>query len=181
MRASLPIIAGLIVLSVVSTTMAIFTDQVVVGSNTFSTATVDISATPASSFISFTSMLPGDTVTQPLTVSNSGTADFRYAATSTATNPDGKNLAGAINLIVKTQGTSCSAFDGTTLYSGALNGFAFGNPAPGNQSGDRTLTAGSSEVLCFRASLPIGTGNTYQNATTTFSVTFDAEQTANNP
>jgi len=39
----------------------------------------------------------------------------------------------------------------------------------------------SNEVLCFRFTLPIGTGNALQNQSTTATFTFDAEQTANNP
>src|SRR5262249_24071454 len=56
-----------------------------------------------------------------------------------------------------------------------------GDPTPGFQTGDRNLAAGSNEVLCFRLSLPIGTGNPFQGAATTTTFTFDAEQTANNP
>ena len=56
-----------------------------------------------------------------------------------------------------------------------------GNPASGADAGDRVIAAASSETLCFRLTLPIGTGNAYQGATTTTTFTFDAEQTANNP
>ena len=57
----------------------------------------------------------------------------------------------------------------------------FGNPAQGNQAGDRSLAAAANEQLCFVATLPLATGNAFQNATTTVSFTFDAEQTKNNP
>ena len=33
----------------------------------------------------------------------------------------------------------------------------------------------------MRVSLPLATGNAFQNATTSITLTFDAEQTANNP
>ena len=61
------------------------------------------------------------------------------------------------------------------------SGAGFGNPAAGAQAGDRTLAAAANETLCFRVTLPSGTGNAYQSATTTTTFTFDAEQTANNP
>ncbi len=91
-------------------------------------------------------------------------------------------LGTALQLTVKTQGTSCAAFDGTTIVNGvALNGAAIGNPAQGAQAGDRTLAAASNEVLCFRVILPIASGNTLQGLTSAVTFTFDAEQTANNP
>jgi hypothetical protein len=48
------------------------------------------------------------------------------------------------------------------------------------QAGDRALAGGTSENLCFRATLPLTTGNTFQNASTSVTFTFAAEQTANN-
>ena len=47
--------------------------------------------------------------------------------------------------------------------------------------GDRTLAGATSETLCFQASLPVGTSNTFQGAATTATFTFSAEQTSNNP
>ena len=50
----------------------------------------------------------------------------------------------------------------------------------GAQAGDRPLAGGTNESLCFKATLPLATGNTFQNTTTNVTFTFDAEQTANN-
>jgi hypothetical protein len=100
---------------------------------------------------------------------------------SSSTNADGKGLATQMTLTIKTLGTSCATFDGTSIYTGSLSAAAFGSNAQGAQAGDRTLAAGASETLCFRASLPLSSGNGYQNATTTTPFTFDSEQTANNP
>ena len=88
-----------------------------------------------------------------------------------------------LSLTVKTIGTNCATFDGTQLFSGTLGASAaiIGNPAPGADAGDRNLNSAASEVLCFRLTLPIGTGNAYQGASSTTTFTFDAEQTANNP
>ena len=161
--------------------MAIFTDQAAVTSNAFDTGTVDLAASPSSAAFTVVDMMPGDTVNASLTITNSGTSALRYSMTSASTNTDNKNLRDVITLTVKTQGTSCAAFDGTTLYSGALGSAAFGSNAPGGQTGDRTLAATNSEVLCFRAALPSATGDAYQNAATTTTFTFDGEQTVNNP
>lgn len=161
--------------------LALFTDTAALGGNAFTTGTIDIATSPASALVTYSNMMPGDTANGTLTVSNSGTAQLRYAMTSSSTNADAKNLRDQLTLTIKTQGTSCAAFDGTTLYTGALSAGAFGNPAAGAQAGDRTLAAAAGETLCFRVNLPSGTGNAYQNATTTATFTFDAEQTANNP
>lgn len=171
-------------------TLALFDDTATVGSNTFTTGTVDISTSPTSALVSFSNMAPGDTVTNPLTVTNAGTLQLRYAVTSSATNTDGKGLKDQLVLTVKTvdvttPATPCDDFDGTQLYTGDLDdgvsGHLVGDPATGAQSGDRTLNASSNETLCFRVDLPISTGNAFQNATTTATFTFAAEQTANNP
>lgn len=161
--------------------LALFTDTATVAGNDFTAGVIDIAAAPASAVISYNPMMPGDSVTGTLSVSNAGTAQLRYAMTSSSTNPDGKGLSAAISLEVRTQGTSCAVFDGTSLYSGTLGAAAMGSTAAGAQAGDRTLNGGVGEVLCLRASLPIGTGNGYQAATTTATFTFEAEQTANNP
>jgi len=156
--------------------LAIFTDTSA-STGTFASGTIDIASSPAVAF-TVTAMVPGDTNTQALTISNNGTAALRYALTSVATNTLGTTL----TLTVKTLGTSCAAFDGTSVIAAtALNGAAIGSPVQGANAGDRTLAAAASEVLCFRIILPLATGNTLQGATSAATFTFDAEQTANNP
>jgi spore coat-associated protein N len=161
--------------------LALFTSTAAVSGNAFTAGTVVIGAAPATAALTATNMMPGDVVNGQITVSNTGTAQLRYAMSSASTNADSKALRDQLTLTVKTLGTSCAAFDGTQLYTGALNGAAFGSNAAGQQAGDRSLNAGANEVLCFRATLPLATGNTFQGATTTATFTFDAEQTANNP
>jgi len=161
--------------------LAIFTSTQSLGANAFTTGTVILGLNPATALLTSANMMPGDTVAGSLVVSNTGTAQLRYALTSASTNADGKGLMNQIALTVKTLGTSCAVFDGTSLYSGALSAAAFGNPAQGAQAGDRTLNAAAGETLCFQANLPLATGNAFQGATTTTTFTFSAEQTANNP
>jgi predicted ribosomally synthesized peptide with SipW-like signal peptide len=176
------VIAGSLLGSGVS---AFFTDTASVGANTFTDGTVDLTTSPASAAISYSAMAPGDTVTNPVTVANAGTLTMRYALSSVATNADSKGLKDQLALTIKTEdaGGGCSAFTGTSLYSGDLDSTAgklIGDSTTGSQAGDRTLTAGSSEVLCLRATLPSGTGNAFQGAATTATFSFDAEQTKNN-
>ncbi len=155
--------------------LAIFTDTSA-SDGSFTAGTIDIATNPSTLF-TVTNMMPGDSTSATLTVQNNGTGQLRYAMTSSSTNADGKGLRDQLSLTV--QPGTCPSVSGS-IYSGALSATAFGNPAAGAQAGDRTLAAGSSEQLCFTASLPSATGNAYQGATTTATFTFNAEQTANN-
>ena len=165
----------------VSGSLAIFTSTPTLGGNVFTTGTVILGLNPTTALLTSANMMPGDTLAASLVVSNTGTGQLRYAVTSASTNADAKNLMNQLTLTVKTLGTSCAVFDGTSLYSGALSAAAFGNPAQGAQAGDRVLNGAANETLCFQANLPAGTGNAFQGATTTTTFTFNAEQTANNP
>ena len=169
---------------------AVFTDTASVGSNTFTTGTIDISTAPTTALVTFTDMAPGDSV-QPnagIVVTNVGPGPLvlRYAITSTTTEDV---LAAELDLTIKTidvtvPATPCDDFDGTTIYTtGDLGSTAginvVGNPAQGSQAGDRTLAAGANETLCFRVALPIGSTGP-QGVTTTATFAFQAEQTKNN-
>lgn len=177
-----------------ASSLGIFTDNQDVGSNTLTTGTLDISASPASAVVTFSNMAPGDRATGSTNITNGGSLELRYAMTTSTTNPDGKNLAGALRLrIAKRIAGSCDFpyynSDGSTttlsndqqIYEGLLSSAGFGNPAQGSQAGDRTLAAGVGEWLCMSVVLPASAGNSYQNATTTAALSFSAEQTANNP
>jgi camelysin-like metallo-endopeptidase len=171
-------------LTAASFSLGLWTDQATVGGNTFTAGTIDISTTPASAVIGLSPMMPGDTVNGTLTVNNAGTAQLRYALSSSSTNADAKALRDGITLTVKLRDVAadaCTDFDGTSIYTGTLAAAAFGSSATGGQAGDRTLAPAAAEKLCLRATLPITAANSYQGGTTTTTFTFDAEQTANNP
>jgi hypothetical protein len=162
-----------------SVSLALFTDS---DSSTwsFTTGTIDIESNPAV-VTAVNAMMPGDSATDSLTISNAGTADLRYAMTTAATNALGDEL--DVEVREEDSDGACDDFDGAAVVAGgtALDGAAFGDPTAGADAGDRVLTAGSSEVLCFRVSLPLATDNTFQGASSTATFTFDGEQTANNP
>ncbi len=177
-RGVLALLLGLTVVSLGAGmfSLAYFTDTTN-STGTFAAGTVDISTSPTILF-NVTGMVPGDTNTQPITITNGGSASLRYAMTAAATNTLGSTL----TLTVRTLGTNCTLFDGTSvLPATVLDGAQIGNPATGGHSGDRTLAAAGSETLCFRVTLPSGTGDGLQGATSAANFTFDAEQTANNP
>lgn len=177
----------------VTATGAIFTDSAAVGSNAFSTGTVDLSTSVASDLVSFTSpkMLPGDSIVDAVTVTNAGNVELRYAISSATTE---NVLAAQLDLTVwaeaaeadATANTTCDSTAPTTvLYAAADLGSTtgvnlVGDAAQGSQTGDRALAAAVSEILCFKVALPTTTGNTFQNLSSTATFTFAGEQTANN-
>jgi hypothetical protein len=171
--------------------LALFTSQQAVAGNAFTTGTIVLSVTPASAIFTSAAMMPGDVVPvgvpgAPVTVSNAGTGTFRYAITGASTDTDAKHLDTQLLITIRQAdaGGGCAAFTGTSLFSGVVPVGPInlvGDPTPGAQAGDRTLAGGVNETLCFKASLPIGTLIAYQGATSTYTFTFIAEQTANNP
>ncbi len=170
-------VSALLTLGSGISTLAVFTDSKNATAS-FSTGTISLTLSPTTVF-SAAAVFPGDSGTQTLAVTNSGTGSLRYALTTAATNTDGLGLATQLQLTVATGACPVS---GTVLYGAAAFGSAaFGNPASGNQAGDRVLAGGASENLCFAWSLAQGTGNAFQGATTTATFTFASEQTANNP
>ena len=179
-------VLGLVGAYLGSTGLAVFTDTQNVGSNTFTTGTVDISSNPTTALVTFSAMAPGDEVTAPITVTNGGTMQFRYALTSTTTE---NVLAGELDLTVKSGVTTCTnagfAATGSVVYAtgdlGSTTGVnLIGDPAQGADTGDRTLAAAANEVLCFNVSLPLAATNASQGLTSTATLAFAAEQTSNN-
>jgi hypothetical protein len=172
---------------VVFGSFAIFTDSQSVPSNTFSTGTLELSTNPTTALVTFSGMAPNDEVTNPITVTNSGSLQLRYAVTSTTTED---TLAAQLDLTIKTGVTTCTNAgfdtDGTVIYGpGDLGSVAgtdvIGDPTQGADTGDRTLNASANEILCFNVQLPSSTNNTYQGLTTTATFNFQAEQTSSNP
>jgi len=173
-----------------SATGAIFTDSDPVGSNTFSSGTVILSTSPTSAVVSFSDMAPGDVDNGQMTVTNGGSLQLRYAVTSGTTEDI---LAAQLDMTiwdeadeVVVDSTCLATAPATVLYGPALllgsvaGSDVIGNPATGPHANDRTLAASASEILCFRVELPLASGNAYQGITSTATLTFVSEQTANN-
>ena len=172
------------------TSGAFFTDTDSVTGNSFTTGTVQLTATPASAAVTMGSMAPGDVKVGTVSIANTGSLAERYSMVSTADNTDGKGLAAALQTTVKVGVTDCTpagfGVSGTVVYGPGVFGSAtgtkiFGDATQGAQPGDRTLAAGASENLCMQVSLPTTTGDGLQGATTTATFTFNSEQTLNNP
>ena len=155
--------------------LAVFTDTTATD-GTWSTGTIILGVDAGATFTA-SGILPGDSGTKTINVSNDGTGDLRYSLSTNASN-DGSSLADQLALTVR-EGACPSV--GAVVYNGALADAAWGDPAQGVQADERELAAGTSEDLCFAWDFPLGSDNTYQDATTTATFTFDAEQVRNNP
>ena len=186
----------------VSATGAIFTETDTHAANTFTTGTVDFTqedgnGLPETVTFAASNMAPGDTATDTVTVTNSGSLELRYAMTSTT---DEDALAAQLDMWVWDEAdeddgvlgigenSTCDAEPAdmaTFVYTQGVLGSTggtnvIGNPAQGADTGDRTLAATTSEVLCFHVELPLSTDNTFEGLSTTATFSFQAEQTANN-
>lgn len=167
---------SLLTLGAGAVSLAVFTDTTDLD-GTWTAGSIVLGTSPSTTF-TVDDILPGDSGSQDITVENNGTGDLRYAMSSSSTNADGKGLAAQLNLTI--EAGTCAA-PGATLYSGSLDGAAFGDSTQGADTGDRDVLAGGTDDLCFSWDFPLASGNGYQLATTTATFTFDAEQTANNP
>lgn len=157
-------------------THAYWTDAVSVTGATFSTGTIDLKVDNLDAGVDFSTlslagMVPGSSTAGVLTVKNAGTAPLKYTASSTATNGDGKNLAGA--LVVKVTGDSATtgAAGARTCAGSALA--SSGTTLTGSLIGTgRQLAAGAAETVCVQVTLPATAPSALQGATTTATLTF---------
>ncbi|TML23439.1 MAG: hypothetical protein E6G35_14135 [Actinobacteria bacterium] len=155
--------AGIAALTVVTAgiggTLAVFTDTHSIDANTFSTTSVSliVGAPTTTNLISLANMVPG-VLDLTIKVDDPGV----------------------------TAGTLCDSFLAGAPYTGKLSATASGGKLIGDSTSSpypssRTLAVSGSEVLCFQVSLAITYDNTYKSATTTATLTFNAEQTLHNP
>ena len=185
------LILGVVLAVALIGAIALFTDQATNPDNTFSTGTVDLAINPATAMFTVSNMAPGNFTYKGIDLTNSGSLQLRYAMTTTV---GGNNITLAQQLdltidVVTGAGddtfwyTSDDVVGGANIYGpdGVLSSAAIGNATQGNQLGDRTLNASGNERLRFKVTLPLDTGNSYQNTTCTVAFVFDAEQTIHNP
>ena len=172
--------------------LAVFTDTETVDA-TFTSGTITLDATKvdALNLALGDNSVPGDSVTGSVDVENDGTNPLRYSLNTTTTAVAGSG-GGVLNtaLLVEvktidatTPVTKCNEFDGTALQASEALGSSnvmFGSVSSTVGTGDRTVLAAATDVLCIRISLPIATGDAFQGATAVSTFTFNAEQTENN-
>lgn len=168
---------------------ALFADSDSLGGNTLTSGTVQIGTNPGSAAFTANNMAPGDEVFGNVTVENNGSLRLRYAMSAQASNVDALGLRSQLRISVFS-GVGQVACAAGNVGAGTLEGGPatlgtpqqlFGDPAPGAHTGDRVVNASATEDLCVRVALPLTTDSTYAGANTEITLTFDAEQTANNP
>jgi hypothetical protein len=137
------------------------------------TDSLDLTIGTLEAVLSADDMMPGDTVAAAVTVTNSGPTPMTYGMRGGEVSVEGAMLAGALVLTVKTVGSSCADFDGTSLFDGPLDEASFGMDGSG-----RALPAATAEILCFRAALPLDAANAAQGAATTVTLSFSADSPA---
>lgn len=170
---------GLLACVGTSGTWAFWTDQATVTGTTFTAGTIDLRVDNQDTVTAYTplnlgAMVPGNTSATVLTLKNSGTAQLRVSGTSSATNPDTKNLAAALQVKVtadtavtgtgsaKTCAGTAIAASGTTL-GGALLPARTLDPAPAADT-----------KICIQVGLPGNAASSLQGATTAVTLTFTA-------
>lgn len=182
------------------TTSALFTDNATMSGTEFTTGTVRISPTMSQTVtLGNLNLAPGDTSYGAVLVENAGSLEHRYTLSAGATNGQAADLAGELELRVYAADSAttnvsaaCRAggvaaldllttLDGVPVASTAVLGSTTPGQDAGPGGGDRVLAATTSETLCVAATLPLATDNAFQATTTSLVLSFDAEQTANNP
>lgn len=171
------------------TTNALFTDGADVSPSGFVSGTVSIDATAADFALEVPGnhAAPGDHHYRPITVQNVGSLQLRYATEIAGTGD--AELLNYLDFSVQTGLTeaACTAQSGPAtsgVIGQATLGSAthwIGNAASGDDSGDRTLASGASEVLCLGLHFDIDAPNSVAGDEAGLAITFHAEQTANNP
>jgi len=116
-----------------------------------------ISTDPPSSFLQSSNMAPGDTISTPLTISNTGQYDFSYEVKATVEHGD---------LMFNVLDLTISDPNGKVRYAGKLRdlqGVALG-----------VLGSSAKEIYNFTVGFPRESGNEYQGQSTSVTFVFNA-------
>jgi hypothetical protein len=188
------------------TTSAIFTDNDSASAD-IKTGSVDL-VVGSTTFASSVALLaPGDSTFLPLTVSNKGSLELRYAISYraeqlaiTPSYPDAPAGNGDLRQMLELRtyavdATLCNAEGVASIATINRGGVAattwptdplelvklVGDTTSGLDAGDRTLPGASAAAsLCARVDFKLGADNSYQNTGAKLTLVFDAEQTLNN-
>ena len=116
----------------------------------------------AGDLVNVTNLVPGDTVSRTVTITNTGTIGFTYMGSAV---PFSNTFLWSDTV----KGLQVSVKRGTTsLYSGPLKDLAI--PA------SATIAPSSTDTLTFDFSLPTAADDTFQGLTQTFTITYTATQ-----
>ncbi|MFN8156771.1 MAG: hypothetical protein U0R68_05115 [Candidatus Nanopelagicales bacterium] len=146
----------------------------------------------ASTALAVSAMAPGDTKYAVVSVANSGSLALRYSGVATWSAAG--TLPNTATLSMRTIASSGATCDGTLSWgtgdvvtnakaasTSATSVTLFGSSSAGAQTGDRNAAAAATDYFCVRLALPSSADNTVAGQTSNLTLSFDAEQTANNP
>ena len=134
--------------------------------NSFGSATLTLAndKSAAAALLNLANLVPGDTASRTVTLTNTGTVGMTYTAASSA-------AAGTLLWTDTTNGIQVSVKRGPTLlYSGPLKTLAL--------AASPTIASGGTDTLSFDFSLPTSAGNTFQGLSQDFTITYTATQLA---
>ncbi|WP_028045188.1 hypothetical protein [Cellulomonas sp. URHE0023] len=181
------------------TTSALFTDEDAMSAS-IKTGSVSLALSGSTPFaFTPTNLAPGDSTFVPVTVTNDGSLGLRYSisyfgAPGAGTGTGDLSDVLELRMFTVPDASSCTEIGtnaATTINTppAAVSNWPVapglplvGNPAVGQQGGDRLLPSGigNSETLCARVDLPLSAGNEYQDTSVTLNLLFTSEQTLNN-
>ena len=162
-------LAAMVLLGLTATadkTNANFTATSTNPSNTFGSATISMTNDKpnANDLVNVTNLVPGDSASRTVTITNAGNAGFTYTASISAT-------ANTALWSDTTNGLQVTVKRGlTTLYTGALKNLSL--------AASGTVNAGATDTLTYDFSFPTSGTNAMQGLTQDFTVTYTATQLA---
>ncbi len=152
---------GVILGAGATATAAAWTNPAAVSGTTIATANVDLRVQGLNTVTNYggltmSNLAAGLTTAGVLTVRNDGNVPLRYYVDASATNPDGKGLAAALEVKVTSNGTTTGTQPNRTCANAALADTAssFTTGFVGSAASPRSLAAGATETLCIQAGLP---------------------------
>ena len=149
-------------------TLADFTAVTTNPGNSFQSAVLTMTTDhPATSFVSVSDLIPGDSATRSVTVENTGSTPFTYVISAS-------NDGGPASLLWtdNVDGLQVVVSDNASqIYSGPINGLD-------EISAGVEVAAGDTHVLTYVLSLPSSAGNAFQGLSQGIGITYDATQLA---
>jgi len=137
--------------------------------NILQTGNVSIEVSPASGVLSATSLLPGNSVSAVINVSNTGDVDEYYFVSADWKASPGTTPSQAA-LLAANLNVSVSASPGGSIYTGPLSGLIDRPDSPGQAL---PLATGNQDVT-FTFTLPSDVGNIVENVDITLDFVFVA-------
>ncbi len=146
---------------------AAFGDSETFGLNRVTSASVSIEVGANTVPIETATMAPGDRLFGEITFENQGSLPLRYSLAADTVTTGSVSLLDVLRWKIwpSLAGGTCSPSSaaGRMLFDGVMNqANVLGDPAIGDDPGDRLVAVGRTDVLCMEVELPIGVSDEYQ-------------------